>query len=143
MKKIKQITEFPDYYITVYGNIWSAKRGGHNGRWLNPGESKYGHLSVVLSKDGKQYTRRVHRLMLETFVGPCPEGMECCHNDGNPKNNLLSNLRWDTHKNNMQDAVKQGTMKKAGKSKIRANIPKNIDELKCRMMEAGFNLYQL
>jgi len=34
-------------------------------------------------------------------------------------------------------------MKKAGKSKIRANIPKNIDELKCRMMEAGFNLYQL
>lgn len=51
----------------------------------------------------------VHRLVLEAFVGPCPEGMEGCHGDGDPANNVLSNLRWDTHKNNMDDRVTHGT----------------------------------
>ena len=37
------------------------------------------------------------------FVGPCPPGMEVCHNDSNPKNNRLDNLRYDTHMNNMID----------------------------------------
>ena len=37
------------------------------------------HLRVSLSKDGKRQTRRVHRLALEAFVGPCSEGMEACH----------------------------------------------------------------
>ena len=53
--------------------------------------------------------RSIHRLVLETFVGPCPEGMEGCHNDGDSTNNWLSNLRWDTHFNNNQDRVKHGT----------------------------------
>lgn len=51
----------------------------------------------------------VHRLVLLAFVGPCPEGMECCHNDGNPKNNRLDNLRWDTPKNNQLDRGDHGT----------------------------------
>ena len=44
------------------------------------------------------------------FVGPCPDGMEACHNDGNPANNNLENLRWDTHKSNMWDKIKHGTI---------------------------------
>ena len=47
-------------------------------------------------------------LVLELFVGPCPDGMECCHYDDNPLNNALSNLRWDTHKSNMQDRNRNG-----------------------------------
>ena len=46
---------------------------------------------------------------MEAFVGLRPQGMECCHNDGNPQNNHLSNLRWDTSKNNHADKVKHGT----------------------------------
>ena len=52
----------------------------------------------------------VHRLVLETFVGPCPSRMECCHfPDRNHGNNRLENLRWDTHKNNMNDKEFHGT----------------------------------
>jgi hypothetical protein len=46
---------------------------------------------------------------MEAFVGIRPQGMECCHNDGNPQNNHWSNLRWDTPKNNHADKVKHGT----------------------------------
>jgi hypothetical protein len=53
--------------------------------------------------------RRIHRLVLEAFVGPAPDGMEGCHNDGNPENNNLLNLRWDTHASNMADQLAHGT----------------------------------
>lgn len=59
--------------------------------------------------NGKQIARRVHQLILETFVGPNPGNLECCHLDGNPKNNYLNNLRWDTHSNNMFDSIKHKT----------------------------------
>ena len=72
-----------------------------------------GHCLVNLtSSEGgtwKQRVHWVHRLVLEAFVGPCPEGMEGCHNDGNPENNVLGNLRWDTDKGNAADRVAHGT----------------------------------
>jgi len=42
------------------------------------------------------------------FVGPCPEGMECRHLDGNPGNNNLENLAWGTREENMKDRVDHG-----------------------------------
>lgn len=54
----------------------------------------------------------VYRLMLLAFVGPCPKGMEACHNDGNPGNDALENLRWDTHKGNLSDKRLHGTSKR-------------------------------
>jgi hypothetical protein len=51
----------------------------------------------------------VHRIVLATFVGPCPDGYEACHNDGDPTNNNLSNLRWDTHRSNVDDTKRHGT----------------------------------
>jgi hypothetical protein len=50
----------------------------------------------------------VHRLVLEAFVCPCPEGRECCHNDGDPANNALTNLRWNTRKANIEDSRRHG-----------------------------------
>lgn len=67
------------------------------------------YLLVGLHRDGGCITRPIHRLVLENFFGPCPEGMECCHNDGDGNNNKLDNLRWDTKSGNMQDAIRHGT----------------------------------
>lgn len=58
-----------------------------------------GHLVVTLPDS--QWL--VHRIVLKTFVSECPPGLEGCHNDGDPSNNWLDNLRWDTHYSNMQD----------------------------------------
>jgi hypothetical protein len=46
---------------------------------------------------------------LEAFVGPCPVGMEACHDpDPDPANNTRSNLRWDTPKANATDRHRHG-----------------------------------
>jgi hypothetical protein len=66
--------------------------------------------TVTLSKNGKLKPRMIHQLVLTSFVGPCPEGMECCHWDGDPTNNRLDNLRWDTRKNNHADKRRHGTL---------------------------------
>jgi hypothetical protein len=50
-----------------------------------------------------------HHLVLEAFVGPRPDGMQCCHGDGNRQNNSPGNLRWDTPLANSRDKQKHGT----------------------------------
>jgi hypothetical protein len=71
---------------------------------------QYGHVFVSLCKKGKSIATYIHRLVLETFVGPCPEGMECRHfPDRNPANNRLDNLQWGTSKQNKDDRAFHGT----------------------------------
>lgn len=71
-------------------------------------ETVGGYMLTPLYKEGHK-RKLVHRLVLEAFVGPCPPGMEACHADGNPKNNALTNLRWDTPKSNAADRIRHGT----------------------------------
>ena len=68
-----------------------------------------GYPVVTLWMHNKGRTRTVHSLVAEAFLGPCPEGMEVCHNDGNPTNPHKDNLRYDTHQNNLMDTVRAGT----------------------------------
>ncbi len=76
---------------------------------LRPTLDARGYRTVWLSVDGKRHVRRVHRMMLESFVGPRPTNIDACHNNGIRDDNRLSNLRWDTRSGNIKDAVKHGT----------------------------------
>ena len=76
------------------------------GRVLRPGPTKSGHLYVVLGH-GATGTP-VHQLIARTFIGPRPDGTEVCHNDGDPTNNRIENLRYDTRTNNILDVYKAG-----------------------------------
>jgi hypothetical protein len=71
--------------------------------------NRNGYPAVNLWAGGQGRTLRVHKLVLTAFVGPCPPRLECCHGDGVPTNNHLSNLRWDTHSANAKDAIAHGT----------------------------------
>lgn len=66
------------------------------------------YLAVNLSVDGKAKMRTVHQLVLEAFIGPRPHGQEACHNNGDPHDNRLENLRWDTKSANSYDALQHG-----------------------------------
>lgn len=68
-----------------------------------------GYRTVGLKRNGTEKRALVHRLVLESFVGPAPAGHECCHEDGDPGNNSLGNLRWDTKSANVRDQVRHGT----------------------------------
>jgi len=64
------------------------------------------HLAVnVVEDSGRKTPRLVHKLVLIAFKGHPPQGMVGCHNDGNSKNNHLSNLRWDTYQGNEADKI--------------------------------------
>lgn len=112
----KIVPGFPAYRVGSDGSVWSCWSLGGKVRKLTPywrikipDESDKGHLRVEL-RDGNGQVERflVHRLVLELFIGQCPSGMEGCHGDGNPANNSLSNLRWDTSKGNWEDRKKHG-----------------------------------
>jgi hypothetical protein len=68
-----------------------------------------GRRRVTLFKNGERKRFFVHRLVMQAFVGECPDGMEVCHNDGNPSNNKVKNLRYDTRVNNAADSARHGT----------------------------------
>jgi HNH endonuclease len=109
----EDIVDFPGYCLGDDGSLWSLwKHSGVMGiswRRLKGTIEKDGYLVCLLyRKDGNRRWCRMHRLILETFVGPCPPGLVCCHADGNPANNRLSNLRWDTPAANVADAINQG-----------------------------------
>lgn len=71
--------------------------------------------TVQLCRDGKIKLRTVHSLVLEAFVCARPPGAEGCHNDSNPMNCVLSNLRWDTRAGNFSDMVPNGTRRRGPK----------------------------
>ena len=112
--KAKQIPEFSNYAVTKDGRVLSMphidrKGAKRKARWLKPMTDKSGYLYVVLYKKGHRYFRKIYHLVLETYVGECPKGMETRHLDGDPSNNNLCNLRWGTKKENMCDRKKHGT----------------------------------
>lgn len=97
-----------DYFVSSGGDVFSTKFG----RILKLCQTHHhtdGRCAIAISHLGKEQTKLVHRLVLKTFVGPCPNGMECRHLDGNPRNNNLSNLRWGTVKENQADRIRHGT----------------------------------
>jgi hypothetical protein len=68
-----------------------------------------GYQSAELYRNGVGRMRAVSVLAAEAFFGPKPNGFDVCHNDGNPANNALSNLRYDTRASNQADRKIHGT----------------------------------
>lgn len=91
------------YEISDRGQV----RNRH-GRLMSLSFDKDGYRRISLSKKGKATNYCVHRLVLEAFVGPCPDGMECRHLDDVPGNNQLGNLCWGTHARNIRDRDEAG-----------------------------------
>lgn len=94
---------------------WGPKRVRERILVLTP-RNKVGHLGVALHREGEQVSAWVHRLVLVTFEGPPPKGMECLHRDGDPTNNRLDNLRWGYRSENVQDALRHGRNHNASKT---------------------------
>ncbi|MFC0225657.1 NUMOD4 motif-containing HNH endonuclease [Serratia aquatilis] len=105
------------YEVSNMGRVRSIARKGRKGSGRTYGgkiikqtfHKSSGYLVVSLSKDNKARQVLLHRLVLSSFKGDAPEGMECCHENGDRCDPRLKNLRWDTRKNNLADKKKHGT----------------------------------
>lgn len=132
----RDIPGFPGYQV---GDDWSFRsrrdrHGRFTDRWhpIKPYRRTTGARYFVIclrpERNGKLCQRYVHRLVLEAFVGPCPPGLVCCHNDGDTSNNRPSNLRWDTVASNRADTARHGRSpigsRNHGAKLIESDIPK-------------------
>lgn len=110
----RSIPGFPDYEVCEDGTIRRAvadKCGRRKGHVMSPMTySKYGHLHVKLTINGRMKFICIHQAVTLAFIGPKPPDKdEVAHNDGIAWHNHWSNLRWATHAENHQDTVLHGT----------------------------------
>jgi hypothetical protein len=98
---------FPGYLIGSHGEVMSLLK--RKARVLSP--IRLGNYVGYQMRDAPGRLRKVyrHRIVAETFHGPCPDGMECRHIDGDARNNDVLNLRWGTPRENAADKVAHGT----------------------------------
>lgn len=66
---------------------------------------KDGHLLITLYRGSKndKTTTKIHWVIMETFVGPRPEGMEIRHLNDDKSDNRLTNLKYGTGVENWDD----------------------------------------
>ena len=105
------------YEVSSLGRVRSLDRvitypnGGKRkfeGRVLKLAMGQGGYPSVQLKMNGHRESVFVHHLVLESFIGPRPDGCIALHWDDNRHDNRVENLRWGTHSENRRDAVRNG-----------------------------------
>jgi len=111
---MKTIKGFPDYKITVSGDVYSIKRK----RYLSPNTDKDGYHHIGIFKDGKRYWRRIHRLVADNYLPNHDNKPQVNHKDGKKQNNHYTNLEWITDVENKRHAWDIGLYKPPSKEHI-------------------------
>lgn len=90
MEEWKDILNYEGLYQA--SNMGNVRRIGAKNKRLKPCLDRDGYQTVTLCKDGIKKTKRVHRLVLEAFVGHSL--MTVNHIDMDKSNNSLINLEY-------------------------------------------------
>lgn len=107
----KAIPEFKGYYeASNLGRIRSIERIVKSGKGyktipstiLKPSIGEWGYETVCLSVNGTRYTRRVNRLIAQTFIENPDDLPQVNHKDGIKTNNRVDNLEWCDASYNMK-----------------------------------------
>ena len=118
----KTIPQFPNYEASTLGRIRSKARQEkasytnphtgevsvyirkRNSKILKTSPRKIYWMVTLYKNDDLAYQRYVHRLIARTFLGKPPNGKNhVLHEDDDGHNNCVGNLRWGSHKDNMED----------------------------------------
>ena len=101
--KVRRKDRFVEY--SPYGK---TRRQFCEGGILNQAPDSKGAMCVWFTHNKRNMSRRVHRLIANTFI-PNPENKkQVNHIDGNRENNRVDNLEWATQAENMYHAKVNG-----------------------------------
>lgn len=131
---------YPGYAFGSDGSVWNSGPIGFNtkvtGTWRplkqTPTRHRkwaYYYVGIRGAQDKKRRNYPVHRLILEAFVGPRPEGMECRHLNGNSFDNRIDNLKWGTPAENTEDKKAHGRIAMGNQSPIAKLSPDKVREI--------------
>lgn len=121
----KPVKNFNGYFINKLGQVKSVRSfKGTKETILKGSKNQQGYRTISMIKDGKVYTKTLHRLLMETFK-PNKDNLPCInHIDGNILNNSLDNLEWCTYGHNEKEAYRLGLKKPRLESKTILQIDK-------------------
>ena len=128
------------YLVSDQGNVWGIRlERCLKQRWL---DGRY--KAVMLRKNRKQYTRKIHQLVAEAFIGPRPDGLLCLHRDDDRTNNTPANLYWGTPQQNWIDCVRnERQVSRQGVLNTQARLSvTDVQEIK-RLLAAGLSQPQI
>ena len=115
-----KISGYDNYFVSTIGRVKNI----NTGRILKQGTVTHGYLAVNLFKHNIGKTKKVHRLVAQTFI-PNPKLKEFVnHKDFNKSNNNIDNLEWVTPKENSHHA-KMGGRLSGAKRKLRGESNAN------------------
>lgn len=115
---MKDIKGFEGLYaITSCGKVWSYKHK----KFLKSWDNGCGYQVVRLRKNKKNYSKRVHVLVAQAYLEKPNDGQkyEVGHLDDCPSHNWVGNLKWMTHKENLDTDSFREKQKKKQHTKIR------------------------
>ena len=117
----RTIARFPGYLFGSDGVVYGPTGCPEPTKLWGKPSLKYLAVHVRTADRTAKKMWTVHRLILEAFVGPCPDGHQACHVNGNRFDNRPANLRWGTSRENNLDRLAHGTMpigSRNGKAKL-------------------------
>lgn len=108
------------YEVSIHGEVRSLDRTTTKGQRIKgqvlaPNAMPNGYLMVSMYRGSKRKAVTIHRLVMEATHGPCPDGYEVCHRNGQSNDNRRANLYYGTRSENNLDKVKHGTDHNASK----------------------------
>jgi DNA-binding transcriptional regulator YiaG len=85
----------------------------------------------------------VHRLILETFAGPCPDRMEAAHLNGNRQDNRPENLKWATKAENESHKLLHNTLVRGSRSNLAKLKEADVIEIRRLRSTEGMSLQKI
>lgn len=134
IEDLRPISGLSGYAVNKMGSVFSCRpvngKGALTGTWrkLKPLLCSKGRY-LQFGADGRKML--IHRAVAETFLGPCPAGMEVSHKNGNSHDNRIENLEYLPHRANERMKRIHGTSPWGDRNGAAKLTQAQVEEIRC------------